>query len=118
MQVQVRISGINIPVNKVVPIGLTYIFGIGLTTAKKICKAVGVSEDTRVRDLTDAQVLKIREVIDADYKVEGDLRSQISQDIARLKSIKCYRGLRHIKRLPARGQRTRTNARTRKGPRK
>lgn len=118
MQVQVRIAGINIPVNKVVVIGLTYIFGIGLTTAKKICKVIDVSEETRVRDLTDAQVLKIREVIDSQYKVEGDLRSQISQDIARLKSIKCYRGSRHIRKLPVRGQRTRTNARTRKGPRK
>ena len=117
MQTQVRISGTNIPLNKVVHIGLTYIFGIGSTTAKKICNEVGIPDNLRVKDLTDSQVSKIREVIDSSYKVEGDLRTAVAQAIARLKSIKCYRGGRHIKGLPMRA-RTRTNARTRKGKRK
>tara|TARA_Y100000590_G_scaffold469984_1_gene661117 strand:- start:1603 stop:1980 length:378 start_codon:yes stop_codon:yes gene_type:complete len=110
-----RISGINLPTNKRVETALTYIYGIGLTTSKKICKNVGISDSKRVSSLTDEEVLKIREYIENKYKVEGDLRSQVSLNIKRLTDLGTYRGLRHRKKLPVRGQRTHTNARTRKG---
>jgi small subunit ribosomal protein S13 len=113
-----RISGIDLPPNKRVEIGLTYIFGIGRPSSNKILSAAGVSPDTRVKDLSEDEVSKIRKVIQEDFKVEGDLRKDTSQDIKRLMEIGCYRGLRHRRNLPVRGQRTHTNARTRKGPRK
>jgi small subunit ribosomal protein S13 len=101
-----------------VEIGLTYIFGIGLTTSQKILRETGISPDTRVRNLTEEEVVRLREFIDRNIKVEGDLRREVSQNIKRLMEIGCYRGLRHRKGLPVRGQRTHTNARTRKGPRR
>ena len=110
-----RINGVDLPREKRVEIGLTYIYGIGRTIAEKICAATGVDPDTRVRDLTDEEVAKMRDYIDAHYTVEGDLRRETRQNIARLMEIGCYRGLRHRKGLPVRGQRTHTNARTRKG---
>ena len=110
-----RIAGVNIPTNKRVIIALTYIHGIGPTTAKKIADKIGIDHATRVQDLTDAEVLQIREAIDADYTVEGDLRRETSMNIKRLMDLASYRGLRHRKGLPTRGQRTHTNARTRKG---
>ena len=110
-----RISGVNLPTNKRVEIALTYIYGIGPTTAKIICKDVGISDSTRVNKLTDNEVLKIIEYIEKKFKVEGDLRSQTSLNIKRLTDLGTYRGLRHRKKLPVRGQRTHTNARTRKG---
>lgn len=110
-----RINGVDLPREKRVEIGLTYIFGIGRTTATKICAETGVNPDTRVRDLTEDEVAKMRDYIDANYTVEGDLRREVRQNIARLMEIGCYRGLRHRKGLPVRGQRTHTNARTRKG---
>jgi small subunit ribosomal protein S13 len=110
-----RIAGVNIPTNKRVHIALTYIHGIGLTKAKEITGKLGIGEQTRVQDLTDQEVLQIRETIDAGYTVEGDLRRTNSQNIKRLMDLACYRGLRHRKGLPVRGQRTHTNARTRKG---
>ena len=113
-----RILGVDLPREKRVEIGLTYIYGIGLTSAKKICAATGVNPDTRVRDLTEEETIKLRDYIDANFTVEGDLRRETSQNIKRLMEIGCYRGLRHRKGLPVRGQRTHTNARTRKGPRK
>ena len=113
-----RISGVDLPREKRVEIGLTYIYGIGRTSADKILKTAGVSPDTRVRDLTDDEVRRISEVINADYMVEGDLRREIAMNIKRLQEIGCYRGIRHRKGLPVRGQKTKTNARTRKGPRK
>jgi small subunit ribosomal protein S13 len=113
-----RISGINIPLNKRVEIGLTYIYGIGPSLSRDVLDRAGVSRDTYVRDLTDDEVLRIRQLVDSDLTVEGDLRRERSQDIKRLMEIGCYRGLRHRRGLPVRGQRTRTNARTRKGPRK
>ncbi len=113
-----RILGVDLPREKRVEIGLTYIYGIGLTRAKKICAEAGVNPDTRVRDLTEEEVVKMRDIIDANYTVEGDLRRETSQNIKRLMEIGCYRGLRHRKGLPVRGQRTHTNARTRKGPRR
>jgi small subunit ribosomal protein S13 len=113
-----RISGIDLPPNKRVEIGLTYIFGIGRPSSRSILSTAGVSLDTRVKDLSEDEVSKIRKVIQEDYKVEGDLRKDTSQDIKRLMEIGCYRGLRHRRNLPVRGQRTHTNARTRKGPRK
>ena len=113
-----RILGVDLPREKRVEIGLTYIYGIGLTRAKKICAEAGVNPDTRVRDLTEEEVVRMRDVIDANYTVEGDLRRETSQNIKRLMEIGCYRGLRHRKGLPVRGQRTHTNARTRKGPRR
>ena len=113
-----RILGVDLPRDKRVEIGLTYIYGIGLTTAKKICAETGVNPDTRVRDLTEEELVKMRDFIDENYTVEGDLRRETSQNIKRLMEIGCYRGLRHRKGLPVRGQRTHTNARTRKGPRK
>lgn len=113
-----RISGVDLPRDKRIEIGLTYIFGIGRTTAKEIIAKTGVNPDTRVRDLTEDDVAKLRACIDKNYKVEGDLRSNIAFDIKRLIEIGCYRGIRHRKGLPVRGQRSKTNARTRKGPRK
>ena len=113
-----RIAGVDLPREKRVEIGLTYIYGIGRTRSNKILAEAGVNPDTRVKDLTEDEVIKLREVIDKNYKVEGDLRRDIALDIKRLMEIGCYRGLRHRKNLPVRGQRTKTNARTRKGPRK
>ena len=110
-----RIAGVNIPTNKRVVVALTYIHGIGPTTAKKIAAKLGIDESRRVQDLTDQEVLQIREAIDADYKVEGVLRRDTAMNIKRLMDLACYRGLRHRKGLPVRGQRTHTNARTRKG---
>ncbi len=111
-----RIAGVNIPTNKRVEIGLTYIFGIGRTKAKEICDRASIPRERRVNDLTDAEVIQIREIIDGDYLVEGDLRRDRAMDIKRLMDLGCYRGLRHRRGLPVRGQRTHTNARTRKGP--
>jgi small subunit ribosomal protein S13 len=113
-----RITGVDLPREKRVEIGLTYIFGIGLTTSQKILRETGISPDTRVRNLTEEEVVRLREFIDRNIKVEGDLRREVSQNIKRLMEIGCYRGLRHRKGLPVRGQRTHTNARTRKGPRR
>jgi small subunit ribosomal protein S13 len=113
-----RISGINIPLNKRVEIGLTYIYGIGRSTSNELLTKVGVSPDTYVRDLTEDEVSKLRDAIDSDITVEGDLRRERSQDIKRLMEIGCYRGLRHRRGLPVRGQNTKTNARTRKGPKR
>ncbi|MDR3031118.1 MAG: 30S ribosomal protein S13 [Holosporales bacterium] len=110
-----RIAGVNIPTQKRVIIGLSYIYGIGAYNAKCIVKKAGIPESRRVFDLTDAEILKIREIIDSAYKVEGDLRRENSMNIKRLMDLGCYRGLRHRKGLPVRGQRTHTNARTRKG---
>jgi small subunit ribosomal protein S13 len=113
-----RIAGINIPLNKRVEVGLTYIFGIGRSTARDIVKKAGVNPDTYVKDLTDDEVLKLREAIDQELNVEGDLRRETSQNVKRLQEIGAYRGLRHRRGLPVNGQRTKTNGRTRKGPRK
>ncbi|MCL2018650.1 MAG: 30S ribosomal protein S13 [Oscillospiraceae bacterium] len=113
-----RISGVDLPKDKRIEIGLTYVFGIGRRTSNDILAAAGVNPDTRVKDLTESEEAKIREVIDASYMVEGDLRRDVALNIKRLVEINCYRGQRHRKGLPVRGQRTRTNARTRKGPRK
>ena len=113
-----RIAGVDLPREKRVEIGLTYIFGIGLTTSQRILRETGISPDTRVRNLTEEEVVRLREFIDRQLKVEGDLRREVSQNIKRLMEIGCYRGLRHRKGLPVRGQRTHTNARTRKGPRR
>jgi small subunit ribosomal protein S13 len=113
-----RIAGVNLPLNKRSEIGLTYIFGIGRATANKLLAEVGVSPDTYVRDLTEDEVSRLRDAIDRDLTVEGDLRRERSQDIKRLQEIACYRGLRHRRGLPVRGQKTKTNARTRKGPKR
>ena len=113
-----RIAGVDLPREKRIEIGLTYIFGIGLTSARNILKETGVNPDIRVKDLSEADEAKIREAIDKDYSVEGDLRRDIAFDIKRLIEIGSYRGLRHRRGLPVRGQRSKTNARTRKGPRK
>jgi len=113
-----RIAGVDLPREKRVEIGLTYIFGIGRTKSNEILAKTGVNPDTRVKDLTEEEVIKIREVIDKEYKVEGDLRRETALNIKRLMEINCYRGIRHKRNLPVRGQRTKTNARTRKGPRK
>ena len=113
-----RIAGVNLPNQKRLEIGLTYIFGIGQPTAQEICDKLGLSRDTKVRDLTEDEVAKRRDLIDQDYQVEGDLRRERTQAIKRLSEIGAYRGLRHRRNLPARGQRTKTNARTRKGPKK
>lgn len=113
-----RIAGVNIPTQKRVIIGLQYIYGIGPRLAKQICKTVGIPAERRVNQLTDAEVLQIREAIDRDFIVEGDLRREVAMNIKRLMDLGCYRGLRHRKGLPVRGQRTHTNARTRKGPAK
>jgi small subunit ribosomal protein S13 len=113
-----RISGVNIPLNKRVEVGLTYIYGIGRTTSNKLLADVGVEPDRKVRDLTEEEVVKLRELIDNSLTVEGDLRRERSQNIKRLQEIGCYRGLRHRRGLPVRGQKTKTNARTRKGPKR
>ena len=113
-----RIAGIDLPREKRVEIGLTYIFGIGRTSATKILKEAGISPDVRVKDLTEDDEAKLREVIANNYTVEGDLRRDVAMDIKRLTEIGCYRGLRHRKGLPVRGQRSKTNARTRKGPKR
>jgi small subunit ribosomal protein S13 len=113
-----RIAGVNLPLNKRSEIGLTYIYGVGRATAGKILNQVGVSPDTYIRDLTEDEVAKLRDAIDDGFTVEGDLRRERSQDIKRLQEIACYRGLRHRRGLPVRGQNTKTNARTRKGPKR
>ncbi len=113
-----RIAGVDLPREKRVEIGLTYIFGLGRSKANEILKKTAVNPDTRVRDLTDDEISRLREVIDKEYKVEGDLRREVSLNIKRLVEIGCYRGRRHRQGLPVRGQRTKTNARTRKGPKK
>ncbi|MBU3700620.1 MAG: 30S ribosomal protein S13 [Acidimicrobiia bacterium] len=113
-----RISGVDIPREKRLEISLTYIYGIGRTTSQNICEATGIDRNTRVRDLTDEEVNRIRAYIDSSLKVEGDLRRDVDQDIRRKMEIGCYQGLRHRRGLPVRGQRTHTNARTRKGPKK
>ena len=113
-----RISGVDLPREKRVEIGLTYIYGIGRTSADQILKAADVNPDTRVRDLTDDEVRRLSDIINADYTVEGDLRREIAMNIKRLQEIGCYRGIRHREGLPVRGQKTKTNARTRKGPKK
>jgi small subunit ribosomal protein S13 len=113
-----RIAGVNLPLNKRSEIGLTYIYGIGRSTSNKLLKDVGISPDTYVRDLTEDEVAKLRDAIDENLTVEGDRRREVSQDIKRLQDIGCYRGLRHRRGLPVRGQKTKTNARTRKGPKR
>ena len=113
-----RIAGVNIPTGKRVEISLTYIHGIGRTTARQICERLRIPPDRRVSDLTEDETLRIREMIDGEYSVEGDLRREVAMNIKRLMDLGCYRGLRHRKGLPVRGQRTHTNARTRKGPAK
>jgi len=113
-----RIAGVDLPREKRVEVGLTYIFGIGLTTSQTVLRETGISPDTRIRDLTEEEVVRLREFIDKNFQVEGDLRREVSQNIKRLMEIGCYRGLRHRRGLPVRGQRTHTNARTRKGPRR
>jgi small subunit ribosomal protein S13 len=113
-----RIAGVNIPTNKRVEVALTYIYGIGDTFAKQICEKVSIPAERRVSQLTESEIIQIREVIDRDYVVEGDLRREVAMNIKRLMDLGCYRGLRHRRGLPVRGQRTHTNARTRKGPAK
>jgi small subunit ribosomal protein S13 len=113
-----RISGVNIPLNKRVEIGLTYIYGIGRSTSNKLLAELGIEPDRKVRDLTEEEVIKLREAIDRDVTVEGDLRRERSQNVKRLQEIGCYRGLRHRRGLPVHGQNTKTNARTRKGPKR
>ena len=113
-----RISGINIPLNKRVEIGLTYIYGIGRSTSNELLAEVGIEPDRKVRDLTEEEVVKLRDAIDSDVIVEGDLRRERSQNIKRLQEIGCYRGMRHRRGLPVHGQNTKTNARTRKGPKR
>jgi small subunit ribosomal protein S13 len=113
-----RIAGVDVPRDKRVEIGLTYIYGIGSTSSRQILAKTRINPDTRVRDLTEDEVLRLREVIDRDHKVEGDLRREVALNIKRLTEIGCYRGLRHRRNLPVRGQRTRTNARTKRGARK
>ena len=113
-----RIAGIDLPKDKRVEIGLTYIYGIGRTSANKILQKAGINPDTRVKDLSDAEEAQLREIIGHEYTVEGDLRRNVAMDIKRLTEIGCYRGIRHRKGLPVRGQRSKTNARTRKGPKR
>jgi small subunit ribosomal protein S13 len=113
-----RISGVDLPSDKRIEIGLTYVYGIGLTSAKKILEETGINPDTRVKDLTEEQEALLRDCIDKNYTVEGDLRRQVALDIKRLTEIGCYRGSRHRRGLPVRGQRSKTNARTRKGPKR
>ncbi|NDL68138.1 30S ribosomal protein S13 [Anaerotalea alkaliphila] len=113
-----RIAGVDLPREKRVEIGLTYIYGVGRASSQRILREAGINPDTRIRDLTDDEVAKIREIIDASQQVEGDLRREIALNIKRLMEIGCYRGIRHRKGLPVRGQKTKTNARTRKGPRR
>ena len=113
-----RIAGVNIPLNKRVEIGLTYIYGVGRPTSNQILAKLGIAPDTYVRDLTDDEIVKLRDVVDTELMVEGDLRRERSQNVKRLMEIGCYRGLRHRRGLPVRGQNTKTNARTRKGPKR
>ena len=113
-----RIAGVDLPRDKRIEIGLTYVYGIGRTSSNKILEAAKVNPDTRVRELTDEEVKRIAEIIEADYQVEGDLRREVALNIKRLQEIGCYRGIRHRKGLPVRGQKTKTNARTRKGPKR
>jgi len=113
-----RIAGINIPLNKRVEIGLTYVYGVGRPTANRLLEQVGVPPDTYVRDLTEDEIVRLRDAVDADLTVEGDLRRERSQSVKRLMEIRCYRGVRHRSGLPVRGQKTKTNARTRKGPKR
>jgi small subunit ribosomal protein S13 len=113
-----RIAGVDLPREKRVETALTYIFGIGLTTSQKVLRETGIAPETRVRNLTEEEVVRLREYLDRNLKIEGDLRREVSQNIKRLMEIGCYRGLRHRRGLPVRGQRTHTNARTRKGPRR
>jgi small subunit ribosomal protein S13 len=113
-----RISGVDLPREKRVEVGLTYIYGIGLNTSQTLLERTGVSPDTRVRDLTDDEVNRLREIIDKEYRVEGDLRREVAMNIKRLMDIGSYRGMRHRRGMPVRGQRTRTNARTRRGPKR
>ncbi len=113
-----RIAGVNIPLNKRVEIGLTYIYGVGQPTSAKLLSELGIDPDTYVRDLTEDEISKLRDIIDSDVTVEGDLRRERSQNVKRLMEIGCYRGLRHRRGLPVRGQNTKTNARTRKGPKR
>jgi len=113
-----RISGVDLPRDKRIEIGITYVYGIGRPSAEKILAATGISPDTRVKDLTEEEIAKLREIIDKEYQVEGDLRRETALNIKRLMEIGCYRGVRHRKGLPVRGQKTKTNARTRKGPRR
>ena len=113
-----RIAGVNIPTSKRVEIALTYIYGLGRTKARNICEAVGIPRERRVNQLTEEEIMRIREAIDRDYQVEGDLRREMGMNIKRLMDLGCYRGLRHRRGLPVHGQRTHTNARTRKGPAK
>ncbi len=113
-----RISGVNIPLNKRVEVGLTYIYGIGRSTSNELLAKTGIEPDRKVRDLTEDEVVQLRDLIDSDVIVEGDLRRERSQNIKRLQEIGCYRGLRHRRGLPVRGQKTKTNARTRKGPKR
>jgi small subunit ribosomal protein S13 len=113
-----RIAGVNIPLNKRVEIGLTYIYGVGRPTSNQILAQLGISPDTYVRDLTDDEIVKLRDIVDTELMVEGDLRRERSQNVKRLMEIGCYRGLRHRRGLPVRGQNTKTNARTRKGPKR
>ena len=113
-----RISGVDLPNEKRVEIGLTYIYGIGLTSSKKILEATGINPDTRVKDLSESEIASIRKYIEANFVVEGEKRKNVALDIKRLKEIRCYRGLRHIANLPVRGQSSKQNARTRKGPKK
>jgi len=113
-----RIAGVDLPKNKRVEIGLTYIYGIGLSTSRNVLAQTGVSPDTRIKDLTETEVTRLRDIIEREHKVEGDLRREVSMNIKRLTEIGCYRGLRHRRNLPVHGQRTRTNARTKRGPKK
>ena len=113
-----RLVGVDLPRDKRIEVGLTYIYGIGLTTSKKILAETGINPDTRTNDLTEEELVKLRDYIQANLKIEGDLHREVSQNVKRLMEIGCYRGLRHRRGLPVRGQRTHTNARTRKGPRK
>jgi small subunit ribosomal protein S13 len=117
-EIMARIAGVDIPNEKRVEIGLTYIYGIGRVRSNKILAATGINPDTRVKDLTESDIANIRKYIESNFTVEGELRRDVALDIKRLKEIRCYRGLRHIANLPVRGQSTKTNARTRKGPRK
>lgn len=113
-----RIGGVDLPRNKRMEVALTYIFGVGSTTAKKVCKEMGFTSEKRTDELTDEEVARLRKILDTDYKVEGDLRREVNLSIKRLMDLGCYRGIRHRKGLPVRGQSTRQNARTRKGPKK
>jgi small subunit ribosomal protein S13 len=113
-----RIAGVDLPRNKRIEIGLTYIYGIGRSTSREILAQTGIDPDTKVKDLLEAEIVKLREVIAKNYKIEGELRREVAMNIKRLKEIGCYRGIRHRRNLPVHGQRTRTNARTKRGPRK